>query len=114
MKQRLNFLEKIKTKLLERKAEMTNMLTESTHEQVNDGTTQDSGDEALSLSMEKLKNSLEQNEIDELRMIDNAITKIEKNEFGFCVDCDEPISERRLENFPYAARCIVCQEAFEE
>lgn len=114
MKQRSKFLDKIKEKLLERKADMTNMLTESTHEQVTDGTIQDSGDEALSLTMEKLKNSLEQSEIDELRLIENAISKIEKGEFGFCVDCDEPISERRLENFPYAARCIVCQEAFEE
>ncbi len=27
-----------------------------------------------------------------------------------CVDCDEPISQRRLQAVPWATRCIHCQE----
>lgn len=113
MKDRDVFLRKIKSQLLDRKALLTNMLTQSTHEQVSDSTIQDSGDEVLSLSMEKLKNSLEQNEIDELRFIDDAMMRLDKGEYGYCIDCEEPISEKRLEHSPYAARCIVCQEEFE-
>ena len=114
MKQRTEVLSKIRENLLSRKTEMAIELSRSSHDKVSDGQVQDSGDEALSLTMEKLQDSLQQTEIDELRLIQNALDRIDKGEYGFCVDCDEHIAERRLENFPYAARCIVCQEAFEE
>ncbi len=113
MKQRTDALHRIKDRLLQRKVEMTSLLSSSTNEKFADDQIQDSGDEALSLTMENLKNSLEQNEIDELRLIDNALARIERGEYGSCIDCEEHISERRLENFPYAARCIVCQEDLE-
>lgn len=114
MKQRAEVLTKIKHSLLTRKADMIDQLSKHSHEKVSDGQVQDSGDEALSLSMEKLQNSLQQNEIDEIRLIDEALTRLDRGEYGLCVECSEPISDRRLENFPYAARCIICQEAFEQ
>jgi len=114
VKQREALLDKIKQNLLRRKIEMTNQITMHSHEKVSDGQVQDTADEALMLSMEKLQNSLQKTEMDELRLIDNALSRINRNEYGVCVDCGEPISERRLENFPYAARCIVCQEEFEQ
>lgn len=98
--------------LQRRRSEMTELLAKSTHERVDDQV-QDSGDEALSLSMEKVKCSLEQSEIDELRLIEDALKRIDKGEFGYCIDCQTPIGEKRLKNSPYSARCIVCQEAFE-
>lgn len=113
MKQRSTLLEKIREQLLIRQAEMASDLSRSASEKVSDGQVQDSGDEALSLTMEKLQDSLQQSEIDELRLIEDALNRINRDEFGLCIDCDEQIGERRLENFPYAARCIVCQEAFE-
>ena len=39
---------------------------------------------------------------------------IEDGTYGECVDCHNPISEKRLKSFPNATRCLVCQEAFEE
>jgi DnaK suppressor protein len=114
MKQRSDLLEKIKDQLLARQADMASGLSKSASEKVSDGQVQDSGDEALSLTMEKLQDSLQQTEIDELRLIEDALGRINRDEFGLCIDCQEQIGARRLENFPYAARCIVCQEAFEE
>jgi DnaK suppressor protein len=114
VKQRLALLDTIKSNLLKRKAEMNSQLFTHSHEKVTDGQVQDSADEALSLSMEKLQDSLQKTELDELRLIENALHRLDKGEYGVCVDCGEHISERRLENFPYAARCIVCQEAFEK
>ena len=52
-------------------------------------------------------------QIDELKRIDDALHRISNGEYGFCVDCGKPISNVRLETFPYAARCIICQEALE-
>jgi len=114
VKERKTLLDKIKQNLLRRKLEMNNQLTMHSHEKVSDGQVQDTADEALTLSMEKLQNSLQKTEMDELRLIDSALGRISRDEYGICVDCGEPISERRLENFPYAARCIICQEEFEQ
>lgn len=113
MKQRAKFISKIKDILLQRKREVDSQLNVQSHERLTDGVVQDSADEALSLSMEKLQSSLQRTEIKELRLMEDALARIEKGEYGICIDCGDPISEKRLENFPYAARCIVCQEAFE-
>jgi DnaK suppressor protein len=113
VKQRKEFLDRVKKKLLERREEMTKDLSTLSTEKVSDGQVQDTGDEALSLTMEKLQTSLEQADIDELRLVDDALGRIAKGEYGVCTDCGQQISALRLETFPYAARCIVCQEALE-
>lgn len=113
MKERHDALEQIKESLLARQSEMTSQMTQQTQEKVSDGQVQDSGDEALSLSMEALQNSLQQTGLNELSLIQSALHRIESGEYGLCIDCSEQIATKRLMNFPYAARCIVCQEAFE-
>lgn len=113
MKQRKELLDKIKKKLLQRKAELLKSIEDSDQDKVSDQQVMDTGDEALSLSLEKLKNSLQATEIDELNLIDQALEHIESGEYGICIDCGKNISDPRLNNYPYAARCIVCQEAIE-
>ena len=113
MKQRKDFLEKMKTQLLTKKEELSAQIEQLSQEKINDGQAKDSGDEASILSMEKLQNSLQLSESDELNLIDEALARLNLNEYGSCVDCGEPISQQRLEYYPYVARCIVCQEALE-
>lgn len=113
MKQRQAFLEKIKSQLVQRQIELSQNIENLSQEELTDKQVMDSADEAMSLSMEKLQSSLEKTEIDELRMIDQALKRIEKGEYGVCIDCGEFIAPQRLEYYPYAARCIVCQEALE-
>ena len=114
MKDRAKFVAQIRQTLLNRKQEMDETLSQQSHEKLTDGVVQDSADEALSLSMEKLQNSLQQTEIDELHLMEEALVRIDSGEYGVCLDCGEPIAEKRLEHFPFAARCIVCQEAAEQ
>jgi len=113
VKERLKFIDNIKDKLSNRKDQLLKQVANLSHEKVSDGQVSDSGDEALALTMEKLQNSLEETEVGELRRIDEALDRIDKEEYGVCIDCGEPISERRLQNYPYASRCIICQEARE-
>ena len=113
MKQRKEFLEKMRKKLLEKDREITDQLTNQAHDRVFEGQVKDSADEAFSLSMEKLQNSIEKTEIDEIKLIEQAIVRIDKGEYGLCIDCSEPIADQRLNHSPYAARCIVCQENIE-
>ena len=114
MKNRATFIEAMKKNLIYRRSEMAGKLSKQSQEKVSDGQVQDSGDEALSLSMEKLQNTLQQTEMDEIRLIDDALERIEKDEYGVCIDCASPIPERRLETFPFAARCVACQEKLEQ
>ena len=47
-------------------------------------------------------------------MIVKALEMIDEGTYGNCIDCEQPISERRLLSFPNASRCISCQEKAEE
>jgi len=115
VKQRKQLLEKIEKALLQRQDEIIAQLSSTSNgKKAFEGQVKDSGDEVLSLSLEKLQSSLQQTEIDELHLIKRALERLKKNEYGICIDCGEPISAPRLDNYPYAARCIVCQELVEE
>lgn len=107
-------LEEIKKLLLQRKLELEHELTQLSQEKFSDGQVQDPGDQALSSTMESLKVSLQDTERAEYNRILQALEKIEDGTYGICVDCGQPISEKRLQSFPNAARCLGCQEAFEE
>lgn len=44
----------------------------------------------------------------ETRMIKAAISRMEADEFGDCVDCGQEISKERLDVLPYTPFCRVC------
>ncbi|MDQ5941024.1 MAG: DnaK suppressor protein [Candidatus Dependentiae bacterium] len=108
-----SFIEKMKKNLLARKVELQAILTGS-NQIVNDTQVKDSGDEALTASMDNLQSSLTHTEVEELNEINSALSRIEHNEYGLCIDCGETIAEKRLEHSPFSARCIVCQEELEQ
>ena len=43
----------------------------------------------------------------------DALARIDRGEYGLCVECEEPIGAARLEALPWAARCVSCQAAAE-
>ncbi len=51
--------------------------------------------------------------IRDLREIDAAIARVERGDYGECVDCGEAIGAERLEAYPTAERCIDCQALYE-
>jgi DnaK suppressor protein len=106
--------EAIKKMLLQRKIDLEQELTQLSQQKFSDGQVEDPGDQALSSTMESLKVSLQDTERQELGRIVQALQKIEDGTYGTCMDCGQAISERRLNSYPTAARCISCQEAFEE
>ena len=48
-----------------------------------------------------------------LTKIDEALRRLEEGTFGYCFECGEEISERRLRALPFAVRCKDCEEARE-
>jgi DnaK suppressor protein len=45
-----------------------------------------------------------------LRQISGALHRIETGHYGICMECEEPISPKRLDAVPWARYCVVCQE----
>ncbi|MCM8765286.1 MAG: TraR/DksA family transcriptional regulator [Candidatus Omnitrophica bacterium] len=46
--------------------------------------------------------------------IEEALKRIETNEYGFCLMCGEKIAKQRLKAIPYAQYCIKCQNKREK
>ena len=44
----------------------------------------------------------------ELSQINAALARVDKNEYGICAVCDDPIPVGRLEALPYTDRCVSC------
>lgn len=106
-------LVKIKQELLLRKSEIERELQRLSSEQMVDGQTQDDGDQVVSITMEALRNSLQDTEYQEYSNILAAIDSIDKGTYGICQECGQKISENRLKYNPNARRCITCQEKIE-
>jgi DnaK suppressor protein len=49
-----------------------------------------------------------------LARIDAALVRLEAGKYGFCFECEEDISERRLRALPFAVRCQACEERREQ
>jgi DnaK suppressor protein len=67
-------------------------------------------------SEEDLQNrdlALTERQQNELKEIDEALVRLEADEYGECEECGEAIGERRLEALPYARRCIECERQHE-
>jgi DnaK suppressor protein len=45
-----------------------------------------------------------------LKLIDAALERLDKGEFGICDDCGEQIPYKRLKVVPWAAYCVSCQD----
>jgi len=45
-----------------------------------------------------------------LREVSDALQRISHGSYGVCLECEEPISVKRLEAVPWARYCVACQE----
>ena len=51
-----------------------------------------------------------EHETGKLMQIGAALNRIHSGDFGTCLECEEPISPKRLAAVPWAAYCLHCQE----
>jgi len=60
--------------------------------------------------------SLHLNSLDygQLRLVDEALDRMESGDYGICMACEEPIPEKRLRAVPWARYCVSCQETMAE
>ena len=79
----------------------------------SDVTHGDSLDIASSSRDREITFMLKSREIDELRAIEDAIRRIDADDYGVCASCEDPIEIKRLEAIPWARFCRACQEEME-
>jgi DnaK suppressor protein len=46
----------------------------------------------------------------QLRMVEEALDRLEAGDYGTCLSCDAPIAPKRLAAIPWARYCVTCQE----
>jgi DnaK suppressor protein len=70
----------------------------------------DLGDRALETMTRDLLYQLSTSERDILRRIDDALKRMDADQYGVCVHCGEAVQTGRLQAVPWARHCIDCQE----
>jgi len=76
--------------------------------------TEDEGDLALISHNKELLYNLAETEFRRLKAIEDALKRMDREEYGECVACGEDINEKRLVAVPWATMCILCQEEEEK
>jgi len=60
--------------------------------------------------------SLHLNSLDylQLRLVDEALDRLDSGDYGICLGCEEAIPAKRLRALPWARYCVPCQETVGE
>ena len=73
----------------------------------------DIADDAVQSYEHQLMMGLGEKEFEKLRLVEEAIEKLDEGQYGICLECEELISEERLTVIPFASQCVDCLEAIE-
>lgn len=110
-------VERYRKRLVEEKERLEELIEEARVELEEARQTESSGErspepgnaEAGSMKFEYEKElSMQQNAIDLLHKVDNALGRIEHDEYGQCESCGNDIPTARLDALPYATLCVDC------
>ena len=101
---------------MKRKEEIIQKLSDVYNEskEVETGIAQDVVDKAESSYTKEFLLSLSNTERKQLSLIDEALKRLNKGEYGICQMCQKKISKKRLDAVSWAPFCIDCQEKAEE
>jgi len=81
---------------------------------VDDSETPDPVDLAVRNYSKNVQLAVSENESRQLSSIDEALMRIEDDEYGLCQNCSKEINQKRLAAIPWARYCLDCQELLEK
>jgi DnaK suppressor protein len=81
---------------------------------VDDAETPDPVDLAVRNYSKNVMLAVSENESRQLALIDEALLRIEDEEYGACQNCEKDINPKRLAAIPWARYCLSCQELVEQ
>src|SRR5881409_332312 len=80
---------------------------------VDDSETPDPVDLAVRNYSKNVALAVSENESRQLSQIDEAIVRLDDDEYGHCQNCEKVINPKRLAAIPWARYCLDCQELLE-
>jgi DnaK suppressor protein len=109
-------VETFKRKLLEMRRELLGQVERKKlfSKEVGEDGIPDSGDVAAYSYSKEVLMGLGENERTKLRLVEEALTKIDEGTYGVCERCEEAIPVKRLELLPFTRYCVQCQSALEK
>ncbi len=81
---------------------------------VDDSETPDPVDLAVRNYSKNVMLAVSENESRQLTLVDEALLRVEDNEYGICQNCEKEINPKRLAAIPWARYCLSCQELVEK
>lgn len=81
---------------------------------VDDSETPDPVDLAVRNYSKNVMLAVSENESRQLALIDEALLRIDDEEYGPCQNCQKDINPKRLAAIPWARYCLSCQELTEK
>ncbi len=106
-------LKEIKENLLAERASLIEKL-KGNDLSVDDSETPDPVDLAVRNYSKNVMLAVSENESRQLALIDEALVRIEDDEYGVCQNCEKDIVPKRLAAIPWARYCIDCQQLVEQ
>ncbi len=81
---------------------------------VDDSETPDPVDLAVRNYSKNVMLAVSENESRQLTLVDEALLRVEDDEYGVCQNCEKDINPKRLAAIPWARYCLSCQELVEQ
>lgn len=81
---------------------------------VDDSETPDPVDLAVRNYSKNVMLAVSENESRQLTLVDEALLRIDDEEYGRCQNCEKEINPKRLSAIPWARYCLDCQELVEQ
>lgn len=106
-------LKKIKEKLVEERDAILSKLS-ANDLSVDDSETPDPVDLAVRNYSKNVMLAVSENESRQLILINEALERIEDDEYGLCQNCESDINPKRLNAVPWARYCLDCQQLLEQ
>jgi RNA polymerase-binding protein DksA len=111
-----NFIEEMEKSLTNLKTEIvTNLVANNADfkEIVEGMDPKDLADIASDDIDRKMIEAIGTQELNRLKLIDSALTRVNQGKYGLCMKCGKKIPKERLVAIPYALMCIECKTADE-
>ena len=103
-------MDEIKAMLLQEKEQLIQGILKNQEQVATGYEIGDEIDSSVEEQERKLRMLLQDREREKLEKIEEAIHRIEHDNYGECEECGEPIAKKRLMVVPFARLCINCQQ----
>jgi RNA polymerase-binding transcription factor len=108
-------LENFKRKLLEMRRDLLGQVEKKKiySKEIGEDGIPDSGDVAANSYSKEILMGLGESERTRLRLVEEALTKIDEGLYGVCERCEASIPVKRLDLLPFTRYCVQCQSELE-